>query len=212
MNKRSLAILVAVIAVAAAAVSYYFTLGGRSEKIDLGPYSVLGAVMAEEAAKLIGNKGQVLVMVRDTGGNKNPSVDAELKAFQQTLKRQKGVSVLVEKVKITPVQMMATGGAVPADQFLNTLETHPGLAALVLFMGFPQLNDSQAEVLKKSGTKTVVACTLRPSDQQMIEREIINVAIVPRPDAPPPGGPAPRTLRERFDQDYVILAAPAAGR
>jgi hypothetical protein len=212
MNKRSIGIAAAVIAIAAAAVSLYFTSGGRSERIDLDPYNALGTVMGEETAKLIGNKGQVLVMIRGMGAGQNPALDAELSALQKTLKRQKGVSVLVEKVKLTPVQMMATGGAVPADQFLSALETHPGLAALVLFMGFPQLNEAQADVLKKSGAKTLVARSLRPSDQQLLEREIIHVAIVPRPDAPPPGGPAPRTLRERFDQDYLILAAPPAGR
>jgi len=135
-----------------------------------------------------------------------------LKAFQQALKGQKGVTVLIEKIKITPVQMMATGGGVPADQFLKALDSHSGLSAFVLFMGFPQLADSELEVLKKSGAKTVVACALRPGDQQLIERDIVNVALVPRPDAPPPGAPAPRTLRERFDQDFVILTAAAAGR
>ena len=212
MNKRSTNIFVAVIAVAAAAVSIYFALGGRSEKIDLDPYKALGSVTAEETAKLIGNKGQALVMVRGTGANKNPSVEAELKAFQQVFKSQKGLTVVIEKIKIAPMQMMATGGGVPSDQFLKALETHPGLGALVLFMGFPQLSDAELEVLKKSGAKVVVAGTLRPGDQQLLEREIINLAIVSRPDAPPPGAPAPRTLRERFDQDFMILAPAAAGR
>jgi hypothetical protein len=212
MNKRSKRIFVAVIAVTAAVISVYFAMSGSSQKIDLDPYNALGAVTAEETAKLIGNKGQVLVMVRDMGANKNPSVEAELKAFQQTLKGQKGISVLIERIKITPVQMMATGGGVPPDKFLSALGTHSGLSALVLFMGFPQLADSELEVLKKSGAKTVVACPLRPGDQQLIERDIVNVALVPRPDDPPAGAPVPRTLRERFDRDFVILTPPAAGR
>ena len=212
MNKRSKQILVAVFAIAAAVVSIRFAMTGPSQKIDLDPYNALGAVTAEETAKLIGNKGQVLVMARDTGANKNPSVEAELKSFQQTLKGQKGVTVHIEKIKVTPVQMMATGGGVPADQLMKALDSHPGLGALVLFMGFPQLADSELEVLKKSGTKTVVACALRPGDQQLIERDIVNVALVPRPDDAPPGAPAPRTLRERFDREFVILTPAAAGR
>jgi len=212
MNKRSKEIIVVVLAVTAAAVFIYFSLAGRSEKIDLDPYKALGSVTAEETAKLIGNKGQALVMVRGTGANKNPSVEAELKAFQQVFKSQKGLTVVIEKIKIAPMQMMATGGGVPPDQFLKALETHPGLGALVLFMGFPQLSDAELEVLKKSGAKVVVAGTLRPGDQQLLEREIINLAIVSRPDAPPPEAPAPRTLRERFDQDFMILAPAAAGR
>ena len=90
MDKRTRDIIVATLAVGAAAVALYFALAGRSQKINLDPYDVLGAITAEETAKLLGNKGQVLVMARGTGANKNPSVEAELKAFQQTLKKQKG--------------------------------------------------------------------------------------------------------------------------
>ena len=132
-------------------------MAGRSQKINLDPYDALGAVTAEETAKLLGNKGQVLVMARDTGANKNPSVEAELKAFQQTLKRQKGINVIIEKVQIPPMQMIATGRGVPRDQFLKALEAHPNLGAVVLFLGFPKLTDSELEVLKKSGVKIVVA-------------------------------------------------------
>jgi hypothetical protein len=212
MTKRTRDVLIGTVAVAAAAVSIYFALGGRSQKIDFDTYSVLGAVTAEETAKLIGNKGQVVVMVRDTGANKNPSVEAELKAFQQVLKSQKGISVLIENIKIPPMQMMATGGGVPPDQFLKTLETHAGVGALVLFMGFPQLTDSELEVLKKSGAKTVVACPLRPGDQQLIERDYINLALVPRSEEPSPNASAPRTVRERFDREFMILTAAAGAR
>ena len=212
MKKRTKDILIAMTAVAVAAAAIYYALAGHSQKINLDTYHVLGAVTAEETAKLLGNKGRVLVMVRDTGANINPSVEAELKAFQQMLKSQKGLTVLIQKIKLSPVEMMATGGGVPPEQFLKALETHPDLGALVLFMGFPQLNESELELLKKSGAKTVVACALRPGDRQLIERQAIHLAIVPRSDAPPPGAPAPRTLRERFDQEFTIITPAAAAR
>ena len=212
MDKRTKNIIAVTLAVGAAGVSIYFAVGGRSQEINLDPYHTLGAVMAEETAKLLGNRGQVLVMARDTGANKNPSVEAELKAFRQALKKHKETTVIIEKIQVSPMQMMATGGGVPPEQFLKGLETHPGLGAVVLFMGFPQLTDSELEALKKSGVKILVACALRPGDQRLIERQAINLAIVPRSEAPPPGAPAPRTLRERFDQDFTIIAPAAAAR
>ena len=211
MDKRTRDIIVATLAVGAAAVALHFALAGRSQKINLDPYDVLGAITAEETAKLLGTKGQVLVMARGTGANKNPSVEAELKAFQQTLKKQKGIDVITEKIQLSPMQMIATGGVSP-EHFLQTLETHPNLGAVVLFLGFPKLTDSELEVLKKSGVKIVVACALRPGDQRLLERQVIHLAIVPRSDSPPPGTPAPRTLRERFDQEFTIITpATAAG-
>ena len=212
MDKRTKEIIVWMLAVGAAAVSLYYALAGRSPKINLDTYEVLGAVTAEETAKLLGNKGQVLVMARGTGANKNPSVEAELRAFQQTLKSQKGMTVIAEKIQVSPMQMMATGGGVPRDQFLNALEAHSSLGAVVLFMGFPQLTDPELEGLKKSGVKIVVACALGPGERRLFERQAMQLAIVPRSGSPPPGAAAPRTLRERFDQDFLIIAPPAAGR
>ena len=72
MDKRLKDITVITLAVGAVAVSMYFALAGRSQKINLDPYDVLGTVTAEETAKLLGNRGRVLVMVRGTGANKNP--------------------------------------------------------------------------------------------------------------------------------------------
>ena len=212
MHKRTKDIIIGTLAVGAAAVAIYFALAGGSQKINLGPYDVLGAVTAEETAKLLGNKGQVLVMARGTGANINPSVEAELKAFQQTLRKQTGMSVIIDKAQVSPNQMMATGGGVPTEMFLKAIETHPNLGALVLFMGFPQLNDAELEGLKKSGVKIVVACTIRPSDRQLIERQVIHLALVPRSDPPPTGAPAPRTVRERFDQEFTIITPGAAAR
>jgi hypothetical protein len=212
MDKSAKGIIVTTLAIVAAGVSIYFALAGRSQKINLDPYHVLGAVTAEETAKLLGNTGRVLVMARGTGAYKNPSVEAELEAFQQALKSHKGITVIIEKIQVSPMQMMATGGGVPPEQFLKALETHSDLGAVVLFLGFPQLTDSELELLKKSGVKTVVACALRPGDQRLIDRQAINLVIVPRSDSPPPGAPAARTLRERFDQEFIIIAPAAAVR
>jgi len=67
---------------------------------------------------------------------------------------QKGINVITEKIQVSQMQMMATGGGVPPEQFFKALETHPNLGAVVLFLGFPQLTDSELEVLKKTGSRS----------------------------------------------------------
>ncbi len=205
MNKVTKEILIGAAAVVAIVISLYFGFGRNSASINLGPYESLGAVTAEETAKLCGNKGQVLLMVRDTGGSKNPSVEAQINAFQKTLNRQKGMNVTIQRIQLTPMQMMATGGGVPPEPFLKALESHPNLTALVLFMGYPQLSDAELEQVRKTGIKTIVASPLRPGDRRLIQRQAIQIALVPKPEAPPPNAPAPKTLRERFDQDFMII-------
>lgn len=203
--------MVAILAVGVAAVSLYFAWFGSSPKINLDSYEVLGAVTAEETAKLLGNRGEVLVMARDTGAAQNPSVEAELKAFQRTLKKHTGLGGIIEKVAVTPMMMMATGGGVPPDQFLKALETHAKVGAVVLFFGFPELTEPELEALKKTGVKTVVVSSLRAGYKRLLERQAIDLAIVPRSGTSPMGAQTARTLRERFDQEYLIITPAEVG-
>lgn len=182
--------------------------GGR---LDLDPYVALGTVAAEETAKLLGDQGRVLVMVRDTGDATNPSMDAQLKAFRQTLKSRRGLSLTVEKFQLTPMQMLPAGGGIPPDQLLKALASHPNTAAVVLFFGLPQLSENEMRALKASGAKLVVVSSLRPGYRQLMERQVIHLVIAPRLEAPS-GGATPRTLRELFDRDYQIIAAADALR
>lgn len=202
---RARDVIVAMLAVGAAAVGVYFAVGGRSQKINLDTYDVVGAVTAEETAKLLGNKGQVLILTRDLGPVNDPSMEAQLEAFQQTLKKHAGMNVTVAKIQIPPMQMMALGGGVPPDQLFKSLQAHPNLAAAVLFLGFPQLADSELDKLKKTGIKFVVVSSLRPGYKRLLERQVIHLVIAPRAGIAPPEGRAPRTIRERFDQENVVF-------
>jgi ABC-type sugar transport system substrate-binding protein len=207
MQKRHLALTVSILAIGAAAVSLYSGFTRRAPSIDLDPYQVLGAVVAEETAKLLGNQGQVIVIARDA---KSESLEAELNAFNQTLKKSGGLSVLpADRVKLTPAMMVS--GAVPLDELARTLQSHPNLGAVVLFFAFPGVADPDLDSLKRTGAKFVVVSGYRPQYRGLLERQAINLAIVPRPRsaAPPPATQTARTLRERFDQEYVILTPEA---
>lgn len=205
MDKRTKDTLVATLAVAAVVVSVYFTFANRSPKIDLDPYEVLGVVAAEETAKLLPDKGRVLVMARDTGADKNPSVEAQLKAFQQTLKKHPGLSQVTVPILATASLMMATGGGVPPDQLFQALEAHPDARAVVLLCALPALSDAELATLKRHGAKLVVVSSFRPDYRRLLEQNLLHIAIVPRPEGPPPDAKPPRTLRERFDREYVIV-------
>jgi hypothetical protein len=134
-------------------------------------------------------------------------VNAEVEAFQSALKKRPGLKVVVERILLKPMLLMGTGGGLPPDLFFKALEAHPNSAAVVLFFGFPQLSEPEFEALKKTGAKVVVVSAFRPAYQQLLERQAIQLAVVPRPDAAEPSRPAPaaRTLRERFDRDYLLL-------
>ncbi len=103
--------------------------------------------------------------------------------------------------------MMATGGGVPSDQLFKALQTHTAAGAVLLIFGFPQLSDTEMEVLKKTGAKVVVVSSLRPGYQRLLDRQAIHRVIVRRPDPAPATARKAQTVRELFDQDYLILSA-----
>ncbi len=200
------------LALGAAAIALYFGFRGRSQRLDLTTYSALGAVTAEETAKLLGNKGRVLLMVPDIGPERNPSVEAVVRTFQKVLKGQGAMTLVVERVPITPMLMLATSGGVPPDRLFQALETHADVGALVLLSRVPPLTDGEVERLKNKPLKMVVVSSLYPDYQRLLDRQIIDLVILPRISPPEPTVASPRTLRERFDQDYTIVRAKAAAR
>lgn len=195
------------VALGAAAIAIYFALFGRSPKIELGAYEALGAVTAEETAKLVGGRGKVMVIARDTGPDKIPSVESQMTTFERTLRARGGLTQVTKRFQATPMTMMATGGGVPPDHLASALQAQPDAAALVLFCGLPPLADADLEALRKRGVKIVVVSSFRPDYADLLERQVIHLVITPRPEGPPPDAKPPRTLRERFDQEYAILTA-----
>lgn len=210
MSKRNKDTIVAILAIGAAAAALHLGFGRRTPAIKLDTYEVLGTVTAEETASLLGGQGRVLLMVRDTGPDKNPSVEAQVKAFLQTLKPHTKMNVVVDRVQVTPMQMMSTGGGVPTDQLFKAIEKHEKPGAVVLFFGLPPLTEPEQEALKRTGVKLVVVSSFRPVYQRLLERGVIHLAIVPKPDVPAPATVSAQTVRERFDQEYFVIKVPGS--
>jgi hypothetical protein len=155
---------------------------------------------------LFRNKGQVVVIAPDTTQFKNPAVDGQLKSFQQILKKNNGMSVAATvRFKLTPMERMATGGAAPRELFLNALQSHPKLGAVVLFCGFPSLTMPDYDTLKQSGTKVVVVAGYSPAYRRLLEAQLIHLAIVPKFEQSVAPAKEPKTLHEWFEQDFVVI-------
>jgi ABC-type sugar transport system substrate-binding protein len=204
-------LILAAVFVGAAAAFLYYSLAGRSERVSFDTYDVLGAVTAEETARLLGSQGEVLVLARDTGEFKNPSVEAELEAFRKTMKKHPGMKAVIQRVPLSPSEMLSTGGAIPAEQLVTALESHPKVRAVVLFFGFPALAEAEDQALRRRNAKIVVVSSFHSEYKQLLEGNVIHLAIVPRSDAPTGAVATPHTVRERFDQEFAIITATTVG-
>ena len=204
--KNKLTPLLAILAIAAALAWIYRNQSGSSQKFDLNPYQALGAGVAEETAKLLGNKGSVVVISHDTSEFQNAALDGQLSSVQKSLAKCGLTIAATVKFKLKPMERMATGGAVPRDQFLQVLQSHPNVGAVVLFSGFPPLASQDYSALKQSGVKVVVASGYGPGYRKLLESQVIHLAIVPQFTRPATPGNPPSTLRGWFEQEFLVVS------
>lgn len=207
MLKKTIGPLLAILVIAGAVVSIYRGQSGGAQKFDLNPYRALGAGTAEETAKLLGNKGSVVVISPDTREIKNAAIDGQLDSFQKTLAKSGLTLAATVRFKLTPMERMATGGAVPREQFLQGLQGHPNVGAVVLFCGFPPLASQDYDALKQSGAKVVVASGYVPGYRKLLEAQVIHLAVVPQFERPATTGNPPQSLRGWFEQEFLVLTA-----
>ncbi len=207
MTKDKLFAVLAILVIAGAVAWIYRGQSG-GQNFDLSPYRALGAGTAEETTKLLGNAGSVLVISPDTSDAQNTAVEGQLRSFQDTLKKNKAMSIAATvNFKLTPMERMATGGAVPVDQFLQALKSHSNAGAVVLFCAFPQLSPQDYATLKQSGVKVIVASACVPGYRKLVESQVIHLAIVPQSERSLPAGKSPTTLRGWFEQEFLVVSA-----
>src|ERR1044071_2638502 len=93
------------------AISIYMTMCSGRPKPNKRPILEAGQMIAEETLKLIGTKGNVVVVAMDNSYSK-----LQLKAFRRTIEKQPGASVTaVEYVSIEQLAKGAMGSALSSD-------------------------------------------------------------------------------------------------
>jgi hypothetical protein len=200
MNKKALAIILLLVVIAGTLAWTYYA--NREPTIDLDIYQTLGAITAEETAKLLGNKGEIVVITWDSSES---VTDTQIASFERAIKKHQGIWITAtEKIPRDSAVMMAMGGAAPIDQFLKIVQAHPRVGAVVLFLAFPNLPPAQLKTLNESHTKFVVVSGCNPGYKQLLINRVIDLAIVPRFHRTTDNRPA-QTMQESFDQTYQVV-------
>ena len=178
----------------------------QGPRINLNPYQALGTIAAQEAASLVGDKGRLLLILPDTGPDRDPAMGALLKAFRSELKPHRNVEIeATEGVRLDPFTSMQTGGAVPPDRYLAIRSKFPEIAGIVLFLPFPPLTETELESPGKRRAKVLVVSANLPTYRDLLLSGAIDVAIVPRATTAEPRREKPASPREAFDQENEIL-------
>jgi hypothetical protein len=198
-------ITAAALLVIVGAWSYLFiAVYGLPLREDTRAQQALGHKAAEEAAKLGGAGARFTLITRDTAFYKNPALDAQMKAFHETLTRGGSKVALVHRIKLDPLRTTA----VPPGDFLQILKRGSDTDVVVSFLGPPTLTDEQVASLGAKLPKVLAVCSGDMPKQlnlkRMFEQRLLQVAIVSKESATrtAPGVEPPQGW---FDFLYTIV-------
>ena len=196
--RRRLLAGVSVIVIAILVMIFWWPQLSGAQKVNSDVSVGLGEVVADETARLLGDRGEVVLLVFDSAGQNLPAVEATLRAFRGGLKSHPRLYIQATEL------IKAVGNTAPlsAEQFCGFLGQYASADAIITFVGLPELADLDWRKLPQRRPRVVVAGGFSPELQQFLERDVVQVAMVPDFK---PGDKAPRTAREWFDRYFTIV-------
>lgn len=208
--KNTVLAVVSTVVILASLTSIVLTQWKRPGRNYLNPYIALGQVLGEETAKLVGANGQIVVIAWDTQKNKLPALEGQMKAFKDALKAQGGISVV--STETTNEDPTSPYPALTSERFFEILNKYRSTGAIVSFVGIPHFKDEEIRKWPKNSPKLVVVTGLSPSTgpKKLLQRGVLQVAIVPRYQAGQDVPQNPTTLREWFDKYYQVVTPKTA--
>lgn len=199
------------LAVAVVALAVLLWRQSAGSPVNMRPSAAAGEMLAEQAVRLLGGKGRIVVVAR-FAAKEARGVDAEqLAAFSSAIKRQKGVSIISTEWLAQPQGTMDVG-RVTAKQLFDWSQKHPEATGLVVFAGLPDFSAPLASKLAERPIKLLAVCGYGPYIRQWLESKALAAVVVPRFGALPPGTPTPKTTQEWFQQEYELFTPESVGR
>ena len=206
MGKPNLVAFLAVIGILASFTALYLTQFRKQSDNPQLPEG-LGIAAAEEAARVLGNQGQVVLIVAEAR-SQNPDRTMQQAAFGKRLAQKKGMSLLAaEPMEIERPGTMGDDG-LNQDQFRSIFQRHARAGLFVSLVGFPSLSNEALAEMK--GQKIIVVGNAGAELRRRLQEGVVQVAIVPRVQ-PSVAVTKPRTSVEWFNLIYEIITPETVG-
>jgi len=209
MGNNKIVGAVAVVIILAALGSLYITLIGLGPGINSRPHEALGQAMAEEAVKLLGPGGRVLLIRRDTRLFPNPATDVQMRAFHRELRKTGANIAATNVVKIDPLRLVS----VPAGDYFQLLKKATESDVVVSFLGPPVFDPSQTSKLGDKRPKIVALCSGDMPRQIDLKRafgeKLLHAAILSRQNAGESSAPTGGDNPVAWFNQFFVVATPA---
>lgn len=203
MTQNKIKSIAALLVILGAFAWLYLYFNPLTPGIDRQPFEGMGEVLAQETIKLLGAGGKVTIIDRDTQTFPNPASDAQLKRFDQTLKKGGVKTTTRHLLKMNPIGLTK----VPSGDFFEIIKKCGEADVIVSFLGPPILSDEQMAKLGSKRPKIVAVCSgempARLNLKQMFDDKLLQAAVLSRNN--PPARAAGNSLREHFEQWFKLV-------
>jgi hypothetical protein len=204
MSQRSFLIGALVVMAASGVMLYRFFAKPNADHSTQNLLQAYAQTTAQEVARLLGGRGEVVVLTwgppSDDAGR--PGGAPDVQAVCQELQRA-GLKVKARH----PVPPVKAGYDIvwTDEDYRAVLEQYPQVAAIVSFVGTPQLSAQNIRGLPSARPKLIVVRSAQPKPTRLLlEQGVVDAAVLPQVAAPASNVP-PKTTREWFDKYYLFV-------
>jgi hypothetical protein len=208
INKRVGAVpnkLLAVLSVVAiiASFTWIFHTQFATKVANPALHAEVGHVLAEQTLRLLGTNAAICVVTMPVSDA--PEIKVQMNAFEQELKSASSISIK-DKIVLDPGDnpKFRPGAGLSAKRLLKIARKNKGIDAIVSFVGIPELTDDEISQLK-SFPKFFAEARSPEKLEKMFDKNIVQLAIVPRFQFPAPGPKKPETGRQWFDRYFQVI-------
>lgn len=172
--------------------------------------NALGEVVAEEAARLVGPGGKVMVLAPVASDPAGMTIEPVLKALAATLAQQGKVSVVAtHRVKARLTDPSPTREEMTGAQFEGLVRDMKGATGVVSFVGFPVLDEAQIAALKSRQLKCLAVYTAGPQAgphyKKLLTDKVLGVVLLPRFEAPASTVPNASAARVTVNRQFQLV-------
>ncbi len=166
------------------------------------PHSTIGRVMARKAVSLLGPKGRIMVITRDTDSFLQSSMDQLFHGFESELAKSKNSVESILKLQLDPLRP----NQVPPGDLFELMRKANSDSVLVTFMGAPFLNTDQLTKLGPNHCKVIAFCPGGSNAQSGLKTTfqagLLQDVIIERPQARS-SSPSPTKTIRSYDALYA---------
>jgi hypothetical protein len=191
----------AILAILASCVWIYFTQF-KATQYNVGLHRRVGQVLAEQAFKALGSKGNIVSIAIDT--KEWPELKIQLEAFKAGLKKFGRYEIREYELDTKDQPKYGLGSGLSGRRYVRTVKKNEKADLFVSFVGAPKLTSEEVAEL---GNKPKLIVESRSGDNLygLFQDKLIIAAVVSRFQFPAPAPEKPHTPDEWFVKRYQLL-------